>query len=409
MALNVQELKQLLRTMGARKACAHITESLQRSAAGEIGHLKPSDFSIRDLAEGLVENGREWVRAMDPANAGSAVMESMDAVDSTAFSNITGQLLINEIMDAYESPAFSISAMFRTLPTRLSGERVPGIGKIGDAAETVGEGMPFPHVGVGEDYMDTPATTKKGLIVPVTKEAVFFDRTGLLLERAREVGETLRLNKEKRCIDVLIGVENTYNWRGTKYNTYQASTPWANMLSGAAYDLVDWTDIDAVESLFDEIKDPNTGEPVNISVNTIIACPARRHTLNRILNATEIRYKDGNANTETLAGNPISGYSPTVSKYLYNRLQTKLGLTADQAKATWFAGDMAKAFRYMENWPVTVVQAPTNSEAEFNQDIIARFKASERGVAVAWNPRYVAKVSGYDTGATSTSTTTTGS
>ena len=33
----------------------------------------------------------------------------------------------------------------------------------------------------------------------------------------------------------------------------------------------------------------------------------------------------------------------------------------------------------MENWPITVVQAPVNSEAEFIQDIVVRFKASERG------------------------------
>jgi len=32
--------------------------------------------------------------------------------------------------------------------------------------------------------------------------------------------------------------------------------------------------------------------------------------------------------------------------------------------------------------------APTNSEAEFNQDIVARFKASERGAAAVLNPRY---------------------
>ena len=35
----------------------------------------------------------------------------------------------------------------------------------------------------------------------------------------------------------------------------------------------------------------------------------------------------------------------------------------------------------MENWPITVTQAPSNSEAEFNQDIVLRFKASERGAA----------------------------
>jgi len=394
MAIKVAELKQMYRTLGAKGTCRHLTESLQASARGEIGHLKPSDFSIRELAEGLVENGREWVQSMDPGR-GQSVMESASAVDSTAFSNITGQLLINEIMGAYESPVYQVSQLFRTMSSRLSGERIPGIGKVGDQTESVDEGMPFPHVGFGEDYIDTPQTTKRGLIVPVTKEAIFFDRTGLILERAREVGESLAIDKEKRCVDVLIGMVNNYKWRGTNYNTYQSSTPWINLLTGAGNDLVDWTDVEAAELLFADLLDPNTGEPIMINANTIIATPARKYTLNRITNATEIRYTGSSAETETLAGNPISGYSAVTSQYIYSRLVSQLGVTTTQAKATWFMGDPSKAFRYIENWPMTVVQAPQNSEAEFNQDIVARFKASERGVAAVFDPRYMVKVTGY--------------
>jgi hypothetical protein len=45
----------------------------------------------------------------------------------------------------------------------------------------------------------------------------------------------------------------------------------------------------------------------------------------------------------------------------------------------------------MENWPITVTQAPVNSEAEFSQDVVVRYKASERGAAAVMNPRYVVK------------------
>jgi hypothetical protein len=394
MPIRVPELRQMIRTLGARETCRMVTESLQASARGEIGHMKTSDFSIRELAEGLVESGREWVASMNPAHAGTSVMESQAAVDTTAFSNITGQLLINEIMAAYESPAFAISAMFRTMSSRLSGERIPGIGSLGDKSESVDELMPFPHVGLGEDYIDTPATTKRGLIVPITKEAIFFDRTGLILERGREVGESLGINKEKRCADVLIGAVNNHKWKGTAYNTYQASTPWKNLLAGAGFDLVDWTDVDAAEALFDEMLDPNTGEPININVNTLIATPARKHSLNRIINATEIRYTASSAPTETLAPNPMNGYTGMTSKWLYSRLRAS-GVSEANAKATWFMGDPSRAFRYVENWPLTVVQAPQNSEAEFNQDIVARFKASERGVAASFNPRYMVRVNGH--------------
>lgn len=57
-------------------------------------------------------------------------------------------------------------------------------------------------------------------------------------------------------------------------------------------------------------------------------------------------------------------------------------------------GDFQKAFAYMENWPITVAQSPQNSEADFNSDILVRFKASERGAAAVINPRYVVKCTG---------------
>lgn len=386
MVINATELRRKYELLGPKETCHRLTEALRE------GHLKASDFSLRDMAEGLVPDGREWLRSLDPRN-GSSVLESAAAVDTTTFSNITGQLLINEILDAYNSPQFAISQMFRVVSTRLSGERIPGIGKIGDKAESVAEGMPFPHVGFGEDYIDTPVTDKKGLIVPVTKEAIFFDRTGLILERAREVGESLGLNKEKRCVDVLIGAVNNHRWKGTAYNTYQASTPWINVLTGSGNDLADWSDIDAAEQLFANMLDPNTSEPVAVMANKLVATPARRQAVNRILNATEVRVTTGD--NETITGNPVSGLTPVISPWLYSRLMSQSSLTASQAAATWFLGDMDKAFRYMENWPITVVQAPQNSEAEFNQDIVARFKASERGVAAAYNPRYVVRVSGY--------------
>jgi hypothetical protein len=388
MVINARELRQKYQLLGPKETCRRLTEALRE------GHLKPSDFSLRDMAEELVTDGREWVRTLDP-RYGVSVLENTGAVDTTTFLNITGQLLINSVLDAYNNPAYSISALFPRVSTRLSGERIPGIGQIGDKAESVKEGMPFPHVGLGEDYIDTPVTDKKGLILPVTKEAIFFDRTGLLLERAQEVGDSLRLNEEKQCVDVLIGATNNYKWKGTSYNTYQASTPWANLLSGASYDLADWTDIDEAEQLFANMLDPNTSEPIAIMAPTLVATPARKHAVNRILNATEVRYTVSGAPVETLAGNPISGINGITNPWVYSRLQSQLSVSAANSKATWFLGDFAKAFAIMENWAVTVVQAPQNSEAEFNQDIVARFKASSRNVAIAKNPRFVVKVTGY--------------
>ena len=116
-----------------------------------------------------------------------------------------------------------LSRLVDTIPTRLDGERIPGIGRISDEVAEVRPGMPYPSLGFAEDYIDTPQTTKRGFIVPVTKEAIFFDRTHLILQRAAEVGEVLGLNKEKRLIDLLIGATNNYKWKGTAYNTYSST------------------------------------------------------------------------------------------------------------------------------------------------------------------------------------------
>ena len=43
---------------------------------------------------------------------------------------------------------------------------------------------------------------------------------------------------------------------------------------------------------------------------------------------------------------------------------------------------------------MTVTQAPPSGEADFNQDIVVRFKASERGAAAVINPRYVVRSTG---------------
>ena len=145
--------------------------------------------------------------------------------------------------------------------------------------------MPYPHLGFGEDYIETPSTTKRGFIVPVTKEAIFFDRTHLVLSRAAEVGEVLGLNKEKRLIDLVIGVTNNYKWKGTSYNTYQAATPWINSL--ATNELVDWTNVDKAEQLFADILDPEHGRAgagarhdgagdAGLSASRPIACSTRR-------------------------------------------------------------------------------------------------------------------------------------
>jgi len=384
--IKYRELKRRYEVDGPQKTTAHLAEALQEK------HLRADDFSLRDLAEALVPDGHEWVRLMDPRAAGGMnVLEAGDGVDITAFLNITGQVIYSKIMEAYQQEAFIVSKLVETIPTRLDGEKIPGISRVADDTQEVQPGMPYPSLGFGEDYIETPSTTKRGFIVPVTREAIFFDRTHLVLARAAEVGEILGLNKEKRLLDLVIGATNNYKWVGTTYNTYQTDSPWTNVVSGN--ELVDWTSVDASEQLFNDMLDPNTGEPILVQARTVLVTPAYLHAAARIFHATDVQTISNASSTgsvRTTYANPLAGYNFVSSRLLYRRI-VATGTGESSAKQWWFHGDFKRAFAYMENWPITVTQAPTNSEAEFSQDVVVRYKASERGAAAVMNPRYVVK------------------
>ncbi len=164
------------------------------------GAMKPEAFSIRELLEEFVVDsntgqpvGREIVDSWNPRHGGNGGenltrLFEAGAVQYSDFSNITGQIIYNQILAAYEQEDFAFTKMIPTTPTPFNGERIAGIGDIGNEAEVVPESKPYPTVGVNEDWIDTPVTTKRGMILPLTKEAAFFDRTGVLLQRANKVG-----------------------------------------------------------------------------------------------------------------------------------------------------------------------------------------------------------------------------
>jgi len=384
--LNYRELKRRYELDGPQRTVHHLRESLARR------ELAPEDFSLRELAEATL--GGQRLRALDPRGGDTSLLEAGDGVDLTAFSHITGQVVYAKILEAYQREAFVLSRLVETIPTRLDGERLPGIGRLGDEAVEVRPGMPYPSAGLSEDYIETPSTTKRGLIVPVTREAVFFDRTYLVLQRAAEVGEALGLNKEKRLVDLAIGATNAYRWKGTAYDTYYAAgpaAPWTNQLAGNP--LADWASVDAAEQLLAEMLDPSTGEPVLLSANTVLVMPAAYHAAQRVFGATEIHYAAAGSPTTTTAPNPLRGYQVVQSRLAYRRV-VESGVAAADARKWWFLGDFGRALAYMENWPITVTQAPANSEAAFSQDLVLRFKASERGAAAVLNPRLLVKCTG---------------
>lgn len=338
--------------------------------------------------------GRDWVRDLHPKYGSRRALReaSGDAVAFGQFSNITGQIIFSAVIEAYENEEFVFSKVIPTRPTNiLDVEKIPGITGVGDEFQVVQEAAEYPMVGVSENYIEVAAKRKRGAIIAVTKEAIFTDKTGVLLERAKGLGYYLGLNKEKRVIDAVIDENggaasitaggHRYHWRGTSHATY-GSTPWDNLATSNA--LANWTNIDTAWKKLAAITDPFTGEPIMVTPTTVIVTPDNFHTARYVMSATEVRRQTnlaaGNANTETLSPSPIENYRILTSRLLKARAATD---------TDWWFGAPEKAFAYFAAWEMVTEEAPANSREAFMRDITFQFKVSEMGAMATLEPRYM--------------------
>ena len=379
MTINLRELRKRIELDGAERTAGHLTESLKQ------GDLKPDDFSVRDLAESFTPGGLTQFERM-------AVSDSTWLMEDAAIPlvNTLGAVIDTKIKESYNQEVFVASKLVRTIPTRLNGEKIHTFSTVTEDDLAVDPGDTFSSASIDADYIETPTTAKHGLIIPVTKEAVFFDQTHHLLERAAEVGEALALNKERRIIDVILGITATYKHNGMARNTYYTGTsshPWKNQLS--SNELLDWESIEKAENLFGDMVDPITGNPILIESNAVLVMPPKHHLAHRLFFATSVLYEEGTSST---VRNPFAKYRLAASRLALQRLKSQTGIT--NPEKYWFIGNFRKAFAYMENWGITVTRSMPGDESDFMQDIVIRFKASERGTPAVIDPRYVVKCTG---------------
>lgn len=369
-----------------RGALVNLTENLQD------GTFKPSDFSLRLLFEHTVEDGRYILDAVDTRRkSGRAdLLENAGTVSVTDFANITGQIVFSQILEGYNSPTLLWPMLVESRSTPFPyGERAAGIGEVGDKEDVVGEGEAYPVAGPNEEYVDYQPPVKKGLIVPVTREAIVFDNTGLVLTRAKNLGFSHGLQLEKRVLDVVTGQVNTYSRNGVATNTYLTSGAYINSASNT---FTDWTSVQTAELLFDAITDPNTGEPVVLEAADLLVPSALKRSANRVLMASEVAQVDNQANASTvrtMSPNPMDrGF---YGQPKYGVLSNAYVKSRTSSASTWFFGDFKKAFGRRYNWEMEITEAPQNNIDMFRRDIWVQTKVSSRDAIDVKNPRYVVK------------------
>lgn len=388
--------------------------SLQETAQAIIGpdYRTYFDPSNRNSLAGFVQF-RNMTERMHPGD-GTALLEAVGVgVDVSSFANINawtavnGGLVERKILEAFENPAFIGDELMPSEPTKVAeGQKVIGAAKIGDKGEERQPGQPHKRAGFGERYVTLPKTRENALAIDLEKEAVFFDLTGQVLERASAVGEELAYRRELDIIDAFIGVTSQsagkyqFVYKGTATNTYQTTN--ANTfgyINDQSNELLDWTNYEASWLLFQRMTDAETGKRILSMPDTVLVNPGKMATAEQIWGASgaDRRHGDGTQATSATLHVTVDAENPAkkfgVKKILWSPLVEQRctdsdGLALSQSAATkyWWHFQKGKAFKYMVNWPLNIQQAPANSYEMLDRGIVSSYFANERGCPSVWSP-----------------------
>ena len=302
------------------------------------------------------------------------------------------------VIEGYEDDSgFIGDQLVSTMPSKLRGERIVGFTALQSPKEVV-EGESYEDSTFGDKYVGS-RETKRGRLLSVTEEAVFFDQTGQVLERARQLGYYARQERERRIIRAVIDADSgeaVYAPSGTAEQLYSPGNNNLDMTTGA---LVDWTDIQAVltfhaTNVVDDRETDDAGAALSIVWTPKILFTGIELAGNaaRIISATEVTREAGSNQAEFRTGNPLKqlapGMVPLSSPFIDNATD---GDQWDDG-SDWFLGDFKRQFKYKEIWPLQVFRDPAQNEEQFSRDIVARFKVREYGDVIAVDERHVIKV-----------------
>lgn len=382
------------------------------SAGKPIGRFRPTEFSLRDLAEATI--GEEWAAKLNPnmvqkaqlfeevfpiLEAGAGALAASQFANINAFTAVVAGLLEVSVLEGFQTPEFIADQLMPAEPTRMfEGRKVIGASRIGDRAEERLPGMPTTRINIGERWITQPRTVENALASEVSQEAVYLDLTGEVLQNASDVGTWLGYRKELRCIDAFIGVTNSYVYKGSAYNTYIAAGYFDNDFSN---ELLHWDNVQAVLIKFRDMKDPETNTRILTNPNTILVNAEKLIVARSIVGdlAGMVQYRDAPGATSDPQqvrefNSPYKGmFNILTSPLVYERCTAAdgLNLSASNAGKYWWTFQKGKPFKYAQNWPLRVQQAAPNNLEMIDRGIVLYVKADERGIPMVYEPRLVVR------------------
>lgn len=397
------DIKSMAKELGPRgfaRALADLIEGRDSQTGREVPKIRAEDISLRTLWEATVGPVEETLPMAMRANGKLSVIEMQEAIESTAFTSATSVLVASKVVEGYDQPGMIGDELVTVMTSKLKSERIVGFTSL-EGPQEVPEGTAYNESSFTEKYVTTE-TAKKGRILAITEETIFFDQTGQILLRAAQLGEQTRLEREETIlagvIDVGTGTANgyrsVYRPSGTAETLYAAGN---NNYLATATPLVDWTDIDeALQYHADNVRDDRAAtterRPIVFYPRVLLTAQKKAGTAARILNATE--HRSTSNSQEVITGNPLRNIAPGLRALSSPLLDYFGGLTGSNYNDNddWFVGDPKRQFIWQEIWPLQVIRARQDDDAAFRRDVIVQHKVRYYGGVAALDERWFLKI-----------------
>lgn len=314
-------------------------------------------------------------------------LEIFEAVPPSAFPILTGKVLSNKVMQAYQTAPTIHENLVETLPSKMQIDRIPGAGRTGSLKQ-VNPGQNYQHTGFVEEKWVQVEGAKYGEILDLTEEIIMFDQVGLVLRRAGQIGEDAKMFKERQIVNGVQDIAGYKCWYPNNTAETVANADLYQNAQGAGdvheYDnlvtnaLTDIDDIDDARYLLSMAKD-DKGDPIVVNPRQLLV-PAKLELLaHRLINGPTIK---GQYNHEK---NPFQGAFQVIASPL---------LDVNSVTA-WYLGDFKRQFVWKEVIPIQVLtRTDTKNDAAWERDIKAQYKIRLYGTCGATDYRHVVKSDG---------------
>jgi hypothetical protein len=346
------------------------------------GKLRPSDFSFRELFEELVDPERHFDISADPQMIA-------EAISSSAFPEISNRILHRSLLPEYEANSgMADELVTEENASRTHSEEIHGLTDM-ESLEMRPEQLAYSETSFGEKDVRI-YSADFGRIISLTREAIFDDRTGEIMRRARKVGKKAGQHRTKMIIQTIEMLpRSAMKETATRGFVYQG-----NAVTQAVFYSTDHSSIDGQTNnntltdalgtsglnkayiLFDDMTDVQ-GDEVMVDPRILLVPGALRMTSWQLL-TSPMQYDTPNRAQNFFGPQGDVRLVPRVSVFL-------------SSDAKYYLGDFKEQLLWLWVWrPGTAAQG-ADTRLAFENQIVQRYRFNYYGGVGHTDYRYIVR------------------